>query len=136
MKKAQMFILATVFLAGLVFSVQQLLGKYIFLNEPTMFEKHDFYLAKNIHQLFNDSMTTSSDCDDALSNIKQLDSLLKKSSPIKGFSIELSSNGFYQPNIFCSNYYNSYPSDPPLKVMVRLKSSNSDTKESYDLYAY
>jgi len=74
-RKAQMFIVTTIFLVALIFSVQQLMFQYSFFDAPLYSSGDDYYIFNNIKDVIN-STFLESHCGDINNNIDEIRNLL------------------------------------------------------------
>lgn len=112
MKTGQMFVIASVFLVGLLFIVYNLLNEYSFFDFSQVFDE-DSTLFINLKKIFEDIITTSKDCEEADKYLQETVSFLLKQK-LSGYIL---STGY---NLTCSNWENSYPQPCPLEIKIKI----------------
>ncbi|MCX6814158.1 MAG: hypothetical protein NTY20_00690 [Candidatus Aenigmarchaeota archaeon] len=125
-KKAQMFIITTLFLIGLIFSVQQLTFQYTALDLSAPFRENNIYLLQNTKDIINKTIRTTPDCTDFAANLRELKDFLDKRIPRGGYSLSLG----YRLN--CTNWQSS--TNPPLNLTIQIVGKNADTSARVYLY--
>lgn len=126
MKKGQMFIVTMVFLTGLIFSVQQIMFHYSYLDVSKPFQRTDFYLLKNVEDIFGQTISSSTTCPEALSNLEELHHYLYRED-LGGYALELTYNGQKAPNLNCS----AWPAGTVLELGVRIIGPESESTQTY-----
>jgi hypothetical protein len=76
-RKAQIYIITTVFLAAMIFSIHSLLLAYSNIDLAGSTQTSDAYIIENIEQVFQDSLDSSQDCLEAQDNVIELKETLK-----------------------------------------------------------
>lgn len=127
-KKAQMFIITTLFLIGLIFSVQQMIFQYTAIDLSSTFRENNIYLLQNTKNIINKTIRSAPDCQDFRTNMKELNDFLNSRIPLGGYSLSLS----YQ--LDCSNWGNSLPNPAPLNLTLQIIGKNVDTSARMNLY--
>ena len=126
-----MFIVTMVFLAGVIFTVQQLLFQYSAIDLSQALQKTDYYVLLNAKNVIQKSIVAS-DCDEAYRNLREVrDFLLER--PLKGFGFSFLFNGEPYPNLNCTNWDTSRP---VLRLWANIIGSGTDTTAEYDMYNY
>jgi len=124
--KAQMFIITMVFLVGLVFTVQQILLQYVFLDLPAQFQRDDFYLMQNIRDAFNQTLQVSN-CASAPANLGELADFMKQQIGSK-YVIDLENT---LSTLNCTSFGTNNPS---LILKIHLIGPDTDTRNAFNLY--
>jgi len=127
-KKAQMFIITTIFLIGLVFSVQQLMFQYTALDLSAPFRENNIYLLQNTKNIINNTIRTTPYCPDFMTKMRELKDFLDKRIPRGGYSLSIG----YRLN--CTYWNNSPPNPPPLNLTIYIIGKNVETSSGVDLY--
>lgn len=127
-KKAQMFIIAAIFLVGLVFSVQQLLFQYTALDISAPLRDNDIYLLKNTKSLVNQTIKTTQDCGDFSKKMEELDDFLDARIPSRGYILAI------KYRLDCAHWDNSYPSTAPLNLTIQIIGKGSETSSTVYMY--
>ncbi|MCJ7816310.1 MAG: hypothetical protein MUP55_00495 [Candidatus Aenigmarchaeota archaeon] len=127
-KKAQMFIITTLFLIGLIFSVQQLMFQYTALDLSAPFRENNIYLLQNTKNIINNTIRTTPDCPDFMTKMKELKDFLDKRIPRGGYSLSLG----YRLN--CTYWDNSPPQTAPLNLTIQIVGKNVETSSRVYLY--
>ena len=112
-KKAQMFVVTAVFLASMLFVVQQALITYSALDMSGPFKTKQLYMLKNIVDSINRTIKNPNPaitCQDFDKNLDELLSLLKDDASSEGYLLETD----YYPD--CSSWDNEYPQKAPLTL--------------------
>ena len=111
-KKAQMFVASAVFLAGLMFVVQQSLITYARLDMSRPFGYGENYMVLGVIKSVNETITTTGDCATFDSNLRELIRVLKLDFNARGYMLEMD----YQ--LDCGDWSNSPPADAPLAFSI------------------
>jgi len=127
-KKAQMFIITTIFLIGLVFSVQQLMFQYTALDLSAPFRENNIYVLQNTKNIINTTIRSTHDCTDFIAKMKELKDFLDRRIPRGGYSLSLG----YTLN--CSYWSNSPPQTAPLNLTIYIIGKNVETSSKVYLY--
>ena len=122
--KAQMFIVTVVFLVGLIFTVQQILFQYSFLDAPSNFEKNDYYIFSDVKDIINQTIKTAKTCDEAEQNMEEVITFLDEQS-IDNYILEIA----YQFN--CTNWNTD---NYVLNLTITLRAADSETTGNYVFY--
>ena len=112
MKTAQMFIVTAVFLVSLIFTVQNLVFNYSFIDFQETFRDND-YVFTNIKNNIQYILDNSKDCESAKDNAGELFSLLGQQM-VSGYVFDFD----YKLN--CTNWKNTPPNPCPLKVRLKM----------------
>ena len=129
-----MFLITMVFLAGLIFTVQQLLFQYTFLDLSSPMQKSDFYLLTSISNSFNDSIWLAPNCNAASKYIQELATWLSRQT-FRTYTIDLKYNGKPEPNIICANWFNKPPNSSLLTLSINMIGPVTETSASFELYS-
>jgi hypothetical protein len=132
-KKAQMFVITMVFLAGLVFFVQQLLLQYSAVDVSNFPKNDDYYMITNIVEVVNDTIKSSETCDEALNRINELDKFLKEREA-GNYIITVKYNKKSYPNLICSAFNNTIGNETALTLDIRVISGNAETEGVFYFY--
>ncbi len=123
-RKAQMFVVTAVFLASMLFSVQQIFITYYMIDMSAPFESKQAYIMRNIIDNINDSIKSAGGgmpgCQEFQKNLDELISILKDDVSSEGFILEAAYN------LDCGKWGAVYPNPPPLFVSIRFS-------ETYDI---
>lgn len=130
-KKGQLFLVAIVFMVGMIFVVQQALFQYSTIKMSEPFERKDAGLFNGMVEVVNKTIRETYNCnetkdsfEDKMEELKI--SLLEEHGRI--YSIEI----IYDLN--CSNWNNIPPDPGPLKIMISVASLGSDTRGNFEFY--
>ena len=118
--KAQMFVVAAIFLAAMLFAIQQAFITYSQLGMSGPFDTKQSYRIRSVIRSVNDSiLSTTGTCSDYQ---KELESLLDQ------LKLDVSREGYVMECDFmmdCGKWDNAYPDPAPLKLSLRIS-------ETYD----
>jgi len=128
-KKAQMFIVTTLFMIGLIFTVQQLIFQYTALDLSVPFKENSIYLLRNTKEVINTTIRSTPDCTVFTANIKELKDFLDRRIPYGGYSLSLD----YKLN--CTKWANSYPQASPMNVTLQIVGKTSETASRVYFYS-
>lgn len=123
--KAQMFIVTIVFLVGLIFTVQQSLFQYSFLDLPAQSERNDYYIFSNVKDIINQTIRTAETCLEAEQNVEETAAFLDKQILKGGYVLEI---------IWSFECANWDTQDPVLNLTIHLKGADTDTTGTFYLY--
>jgi len=123
----QMFIVTVVFLVGLIFTVQQLVFQYTYLDMPSTFRSDDYGLLEGIKAVMNQTVASSSGCQEALKRIDEA-SLFIESREISGYSVAIISSSN------CALWASRPPSPAPINMTISITSEKTMAKEAVRLY--
>jgi parallel beta-helix repeat protein len=113
MRKAQMFIVTIVFLAGVISAVQVSLFVYSGMDVSETIVSNDAFIYKNIKGIVNETVTSSASCTEARDSLNELRSFLNNR---EVQSIEHVIDIDFMSE--CGNWNNLYPADPPIRMYV------------------
>jgi len=88
MRKAQMFVITMIFLAGLIFTVQNSLYQYSLIDLADTFSGNDAYILRGVKSSFESSINTSPTCEKITENLMELEAFLEKKF-VMGSSIDI-----------------------------------------------
>ena len=125
--KAQMFVITMVFLAELVFAVQQGLFQYGSVDLSQTFQDDRAPLFRALVRAYNQTILSARDCNDAQERLAMLKSSTDQQ-PQAGYSLTAT------PTLDCTRWGKSPPELPPLNLSVRINAIDSDASNSYALY--
>jgi hypothetical protein len=126
--KGQMFVLTIIFLVGLIYVVQQNISGYSVLDISGPFEDNDYYIFRDVKDLFERTMTTTSTCIEAGRNLNELNNYIGRKILVGGFTLDLK----YTLN--CDNWDNVNPGPPPLNLTLKIIGKQSETIGSLRIY--
>ena len=126
--KGQMFILTIVFLVGLVFVVQQNLAGYSSFDLSEPFKSNDFHIFRDVRKMFNDTVATSTDCNEARDNLEELNNYLSRKILFGGFTLAM------EYSVDCAYWDNPEPAPAPVNLLLRVVGKNSETVGEFDFY--
>ncbi len=126
--KGQMFILTIVFLVGLIFVVQQNLAGYSSFDLSEPFKSNDFYIFRDVRNMFEDTTETSATCDDARNNLRELNNYLGRKILPGGFTLSL------EYSLDCAYWDNIDPNPTPVSLLIRIIGKNSETSGEFEIY--
>jgi hypothetical protein len=131
MKKGQMFIVTMVFLAGLIFTVQQLLFQYSFLDLSEPLRDLDANLLGSIRDMFSEGLAASPDCQSAVWAAQEIHTFLSAQT-FRGMDLEFK---YWQegkwanaPYLECTNWDTE---DPVLQLKLTVTSPTSYREVEY-----
>jgi hypothetical protein len=128
-RKGQMFIVTMVFLAGLIFSVQQLLFSYSALDLSSPFRENEVYILYNVKGMINQTIKQTANCNEFLGKMEGLKSFLDSSSPRGGYITTIT----YRAD--CSYWNYAPPQSPPLNVSIKIAGrGGSETYTTMQMY--
>jgi hypothetical protein len=130
-KKGQLFLVAIVFMIGLIFVIQQALFQYTSIEMSQPFQGSDIELLKNMLETVNETIRETYSCNetkDSFENkLEELKtSLLEEHGRV--YSIEIA----YVLN--CLNWDNSPPNPGPLNMTISVSALGRDTRGSSEFY--
>jgi hypothetical protein len=129
--KAQMFIIAAIFIVGLAFFVQQALFRYSSLDISEPMRTNDYYAFRSVNEMINYTIKTTGSCESGKDNFRQnlgeIESLLSKESANMGYITSIS----YDLN--CSKWNNKPPDPGPLDLTLYTTGLGTETKGSFNL---
>ncbi|NIO19283.1 MAG: hypothetical protein GTN76_00675 [Candidatus Aenigmarchaeota archaeon] len=130
--KGQMFVVAIVFLVGLIFIIQQILFQYTFMDISDPLRTSDAHIVRSITKDINQTIKTTLECNETDDSFKryleELDSMLKKEETGKIYVIYISKS------LECNFWNNMPPAEAPLNISVRVTGLGKDTTGSFKLY--
>ena len=130
-RKGQLFIVAIVFLIGMIFIVQQLLFSYSNVDMSSSLEMRDAEIYDNILNAINKTLAESIYCNETDDSFKEKMERLKASfleEHGREYSIEIN----YAIN--CSGWNNAPPSPAPLTFGLSIGRQGRDTRGNFQLY--
>ncbi|UCC91396.1 MAG: hypothetical protein JSV39_03730 [Candidatus Aenigmatarchaeota archaeon] len=130
-KKGQLFLIAIVFLIGLIFVIQQALFQYTSIEMSEPFEERGAEIFGNIIEVVNKTIRETHSCNETKdsfeNNMEEIKiSFLKEHG--KAYSIEISYD------LDCSKWNNAPPNPGPLKITLSVTGMNKDTRGTYEFY--
>ncbi len=120
-----MFIVTIVFLVGLIFTVQQCLFQYSFLDLPAHSERNDYYIFSNVKDVINQTIRTAKTCAEAEQNAEEIESFLDK---------QIIRGGYILETIYKFDCANWDTENSLLNLTINLKGADTDTKGTFYLY--
>jgi hypothetical protein len=130
-KKGQLFLVAVVFLIGMLFVVQQALFQYSAIDMTKPFEARDAELFGNIVGMVNATINNTYYCNETKDSFASRIEKIKMSfleEHGREYSIEIA----YVLN--CTGWLASPPSPAPLSLDVSITSQGRNTRGSFKLY--
>ncbi len=130
-KKGQLFLIAIVFLIGLIFVIQQALFQYTSIEMSEPFEERGAELFGNILEIVDKTIRETHSCNETKdsfeNNMEEIKiSFLKEHG--RAYSIEI----LY--GLDCSKWKNSPPNPAPLRMTASVTGMNKDTRGTYEFY--
>ncbi|MCK4335368.1 MAG: hypothetical protein KAW40_01445 [Candidatus Aenigmarchaeota archaeon] len=130
-KKGQLFLIAIVFMIGMIFVVQQALFQYSTIEMSEPFERKDIDLFSNMIEIVNKTITETHSCnetkDSFYNKMEEMKiSLLEEHGRV--YSIEINYD------LDCSKWNNLPPNPGPLKITISVASLGRDTRGTYEFY--
>jgi len=126
-----MFILTIIFLVGLIYVVQQSLAGYSILDFSEPFESNEFYIIKNVKEMFETTLTSTPECvvgkDNAQENMNELMNLIGRKIVFGGFTLDI------DYDLYCT-YWNNVAGPEPLNLTIRAIGRQSESVVNYKLY--
>ncbi len=130
-KKGQLFLVAIVFLIGLIFVIQQALFQYSSIEISEPFQRRDIELLNNMLETVNETIKKTYICNETKDSFENKMEELKASlleEHGRVYSIEI---GYV---INCSNWNNSPPNPSPLNMTVSVSGLGRDTRGTFEFY--
>lgn len=130
-KKGQLFLIAIVFMIGMIFIIQQALFQYSSIEMSEPFEREDVELFSNMVEIVNETIKETYYCNetkDSFENKMEEMKMLFLEEHGRVYSIEI----IYALN--CSNWNNLPPDLGPLKITISIASLGRDTRGTYEFY--
>ncbi len=130
-KKGQLFLVAIVFLIGIIYVVQQSLFNYTSVEMSEPFENTDIVLFENIVNLVNETIRDTPSCNETKDSFEGKMSDLKLSllrEHGRAYSIDI----VYE--IDCFRWKNTPPSPAPLRMSVTVTGPGRDIRGTYEFY--
>ncbi len=119
--KAQMFVVTAIFLATMLFSVQQAFITYSKIDMSGPFDTKQPYIVKNIIKSVNESIMNEPNSGTQLAQCQRFQRNLEEL--LDDLKFDVSREGYLMESQFfinCGNWGNAYPASPPLKLSLRL----------------
>ncbi|NIO23008.1 MAG: hypothetical protein GTN38_03210 [Candidatus Aenigmarchaeota archaeon] len=130
--KGQMFVVAMVFLVGLIFVVQQVLFQYTLIDISEPMRLSDTHTIRSLTEDVNRTIKASMQCngsDDSFETyLEELDSVIKKEETGRIYVIYISRS------LNCEFWGNSPPAENPLNISIRITGLGKDTTGSFKFY--
>ena len=111
-----MFIIAIVFLAGMLSVVQTSLFAYSVMDISQSMKGNDIFMFENVKDVINDTITSTSDCLELRERLDELKVFLEE--PKKFFEYGIK----FHALLDCNNWTNSPPAGPPIRGTVEISS--------------
>lgn len=122
-----MFIVTMVFLAALIFAVQQLLYQYSFLDTSEPLRGQENQLLWSIRDSFSQALNSTDECIPALRLMEELDAFLSRQT-FRGLDLGLSYNNRDDPNLDCPAWN---AGDPALILKITLTGPTTQSEVTY-----
>ncbi|RLI96698.1 MAG: hypothetical protein DRO99_04020 [Candidatus Aenigmatarchaeota archaeon] len=126
--KGQMFIVTIVFLVGLIFSVQQILFQYSYLDVPASYQKYDYYLTMDVREMIIDTITASPSCEEARHRIDDVLLFMNKQAT-RGYSVKIDAR------FNCSRWYNKPGEQAPVNVSIIITGTELEMMDNLWIYS-
>jgi len=126
-RKAQMFVVTLIFMAEMIFIVQQSLFQYSSIPVTGSFGDFPKEALESTRIAANRTVKAAGGCAEATENMAQLESFLGNRT-LPAYSLDLS----YSIN--CNNWGNSYPQPEALNLTVSAASIGVELSENYRIY--
>jgi hypothetical protein len=132
-KKGQLFLVAIVFMIGMVFVVQQALFQYSSLQMSQPFEKKEPELLSNMVDVVNYTIRQSQYCNETKDSFQaRMESV--RNSMISEQGREYSVEMVY--DLDCSKWQNSSPNPAPLRITISVSGQGRDMRGTYFFYHF
>ena len=123
--KGQMYIIATVFLAAMVFSIQGLLLAYSEVDLSGFDQLSEAYIIDNIGHVFQSAVDSSDDCNEASRNVEDLKRIIN--TDVKGgYDVKVSGS------VKCESS-GSWPPGPDLTLQVVVLRESGEAVATFKL---
>lgn len=127
-----MFVVAIIFLVGLMFIIQQILFQYTFIDISEPMRTSDVYILRSITNDINRTIKTTLECngsDDSFETyLEELDSMLKKEEMGNIYVISISKS------LDCRFWKNSPPNEAPLNITIGITGLGEETRGQFTFY--
>jgi len=127
-----MFVVAIVFLVGLIFMIQQVLFQYTILDISEPARMSDTHVIRSLSEDINRTIKAKLECkgsDDSFERyLEELDSSLKKEETGRIHVISISES------LDCNYWNNLPPAESPLNISIRITGLGKDTVGSFRMY--
>jgi len=131
-KKGQLFLVAIIFLLGMIFAIQQALFQYTALDISEPLHSDETYLIRNIVNLVNRTIKDTYYCNDTVGSFED------EAKRIKKMLQDVQGSGIYSfdmaYDIDCSKWFNSPPDDPPLVLAISVTGFGRETGGRFSMY--
>jgi hypothetical protein len=130
--KGQMFVVAMVFLVGLIFIAQQVMFQYasIDISEPA--GTNDVHVIRSLKDMINQTIKTTRECNESEDSferyLEELEYMLEGEETGRFYIISLTKS------LDCEFWENTPPSENPLNITIRVTGTGKDTTGSFKLY--
>jgi len=129
--KGQLFLVAVVFLVGMIFVVQQALFQYSSVDISKAFEDRNGDLFGNMVEVVNKTITETYYCNDTKDSFQnRLEDI--KTAFLEEQGVEYAVEITYA--LDCSKWLNSPPNPAPLRATLSVTGRGSDTRGTFLLY--
>jgi len=130
--KGQMFVVAMVFLVGLMFIAQQVMFQYTALDISEPMRLSDAHVTRSLTDMVNRTIKTNMECsgsDDSFETyLEELESVLEREETGRIYIIQLAYS------LDCSFWDNQPPDENPLNISIRVISLGMDTTGQFKFY--
>lgn len=130
-KKGQLFLIAIVFLIGMIFVVQQSLFQYSSVEMSKPFEIRDIDLFINVVNMVNETIKETYNCNETK------DSFENRVEDMKTYLIEEQGRVYSFEIVYdlnCTQWLNTPPDPAPLLMTISVSSLGRDTRGTYEFY--
>jgi hypothetical protein len=130
--KGQMFVVAVVFLIGLIFVAQQIMFQYTLIDISEPMRLSDSHIIRSLTNDINRTIKTTLECngtDDSFERyLEELDSVLKREETGRIYVMYVSRS------LNCEFWDNQPPAENPLNLSVRITGLGKDTTGQFKFY--
>ena len=131
-KRGQLFLIAIVFMIGMIFVIQQALFQYSSIEMSEPFERNDIEIFNSMVEAVNKTITETHSCNETKDSFKDRMEEMKVSLLDEhgrgAYSIEINYD------LDCLKWNNLPPNPGPLKITISIASLGRDTRGTYEFY--
>ena len=133
MARGQMFVITIIFLAGVISAISFSLYMYSSMDLSETIARNDAFIFKNLKDIVNKTVASSSGCTEAGKNLNELKSFIgRRETQSMEHVIKLD---FVME---CGKWNNYYPAEPPIRMYLEIVSGTGSsqmiTKDYLDAY--
>ena len=122
-----MFVLTIVFLVGLIYVVQQSLVGYSQLDFSEPFENNEYYIIRDVKEMFEVTLTSAETCSEADENLNELMNFIGRKIVFGGFTLDI------EYDLYCSRW-SVVTGQEPLNLTIRAIGKQSESVVNYKMY--